>query len=330
MIIRHYILMRYLGLILLLFVCGTVEAAERSESITGQVLDMGWDTMKEFGGVFGKTVFHLIMWSLLGLVWGGIGGWFLWKTLRDRGWMEVSWGWYRYVRWIWPVLIVLTVSLSLASSAGTWGSGWAFKKSVREGQVIETVVFKTYAMVMVWRLGPQGEDANGSAFLERDLGAALEKLKQTTAQTEELEAQSRETALAEMEERMGEGRIHKWFYRKMIEYLWDEQVKSELTGSEMGEFLEATLSADAKDGEVAAVQYIRSQIMKGVYRMVDETVNSLVYPTVFTIILTALSVLGFPLGTFWLARWWWLKKHPETPTDSEDPPELNSAAAASE
>ena len=92
------------------------------------------------------------------------------KTLRDRGWMEVSWGWYRYVRWIWPVLIVLTVSLSVASSAGTWGSGWAFKKSVREGQVIETVVFKTYAMVMVWRLGPQEEDANGSAFLERDLG----------------------------------------------------------------------------------------------------------------------------------------------------------------
>ena len=70
--------------------------------------------------------------------------------------------------------------------------------------------------------------------------------------------------------------------------------------------------------------------MKGVYRMVDETVNSLVYPTVFTIILTALSVLGFPLGTFWLARWWWLKKHPETPADSEDPPELDSVSPASE
>ena len=330
MFIRDYILMWYLSLILLLFVCGTVESAERGELITGQVLDMGWDTMKEFGGVFGKTVFHLIMWSLLGLVLGGIGGWFLWKTLRDRGWMEVSWGWYRYVRWIWPVLIVLTVSLSLASSAGTWGSGWAFKKSVREGQVIETVVFKTYAMVMVWRLGPQGEDANESAFLERDLGAALEKLKQTTAQTEEQEAQSRETALAEMEERMGESRMHKWFYRKMIEYLWDEQVKSELTGSEMGEFLETTLSADAEDGKVAAVQYIRGQIMRGVHRMVDETVNSLVYPTVFTIILTALAMLSFPLGTFWLARWWWLKKHQETPPDSQDPPVLDSVSAASE
>ena len=50
--------MWYLRLILLFFVCGTVEAAERSESMTGQVLDMGWDTMKEFGEVFGKTVFH--------------------------------------------------------------------------------------------------------------------------------------------------------------------------------------------------------------------------------------------------------------------------------
>ena len=53
MIIRHYILMRYLGLILLLLVCGTVEAAERSESITGQVLDMGWDTMNLFVVVIG-------------------------------------------------------------------------------------------------------------------------------------------------------------------------------------------------------------------------------------------------------------------------------------
>ena len=64
--------------------------------------------------------------------------------------------------------------------------------------------------------------------------------------------------------------------------------------------------------------------------MVDETVNSLVYPTGFTIILTALAMLCFPLGTFWLARWWWLKKHSETPADSEDPPELDSVSPASE
>ena len=76
------------------------------------------------------------------------------ETLRDRGWMEVLGG------------IAMCDGFGGAHraycfaerclSAGTWGSGWAFKKSVREGVSLETVVFKTYAMVMVWRLGPQG------------------------------------------------------------------------------------------------------------------------------------------------------------------------------
>ena len=89
-----------------------------------------------------------------------------------------------------------------------------------------------------------------------------------------------------MEERMGERRIHKWFYRKMIEYLWDEQVKSELTGSEMGS-LRPPYPPTSRTECMAAVQHPKPDYERGVSDG-DETVNSLVYPTVFTIILTAL------------------------------------------
>ena len=49
------------------------------------------------------------------------------------------------------------LSLSLASSLGSWGAGRAVKQGMRQGEVIETAVFNTYAMVMVWRVDPQEE-----------------------------------------------------------------------------------------------------------------------------------------------------------------------------
>ena len=48
--------------------------------------------------------------------------------------------------------------------------------------------------------------------------------------------------------------------------------------------------------------------MAAVFLAVDETVNAVVYPFILSVILLILGVLGLPLGLFWLARWWWLKK----------------------
>ena len=69
--------------------------------------------------------------------------------------------------------------------------------------------------------------------------------------------------------------------------------------------------------------------MAAVFLAVDETVNAVVYPFILSVILLILGVLGLPLGLFWLARWCWLKKNPETPPDSEGPPELDSVSVSS-
>ena len=123
----------------------------------------------------------------------------MWRALRDRGWMDVPWNWYKYVRWMWPVLIVGTLSFGLSSALSTWGAGRAFKKEVREGEVIEKAVFNTYAMVMVWRLGPEKVgDKNGSALMEQDLALAVSKLKEASDKVTGAEDKAREKALEEM------------------------------------------------------------------------------------------------------------------------------------
>jgi hypothetical protein len=223
--------------------------------------------------------------------------------------MGVPWRWYRYVRWMWPVLIMVTLSLGLGSTLATWGSGRAFKKAVREGEVIEKAVFNTYAMVMVWRLGPQKMgDRNGSALLEQDLAKALANLKKAAGKLTEVEEKARETAITEMEDKVGGGKIRKAIYREILTFIWDEQIKSELTDNEAAEFLSDTLEAEKSGGAEAAVKVIRKKIMSGVYLAVDESVNSITYPIIWTIILTVALVLLVPLIPFWLVRWLWLRK----------------------
>ena len=68
------------------------------------------------------------LWGLLGLVLGAMAGVFLWRALRNRGWMDVPWRGYKYVRWLWPVLMVGTLSLGLGSGLGVWGGGRAIKQ----------------------------------------------------------------------------------------------------------------------------------------------------------------------------------------------------------
>ena len=58
--------------------------------------------------------------------------------------------------------------------------------------------------------------------------------------------------------------------------------------------------------------------MSAVYLAIDETVNSVVYPFIVSVLVMVLIVLGVPLGSFWGIRWAWYKKYPPSPDDSVD------------
>jgi hypothetical protein len=304
-------------------VAGAVSAAEPSAA--SQALSSGWGAVKGFGELALKAVWHFSLWGMLGLVLGATAAVFLWRSLRDRGWMDVPWRGYKYVRWLWPVLMVGTLSLGLGSGLGVWGGGRAIKQGGREGEVFETAVAKTYAAIMVWRLGGAETDANGTSILERDLAKAIPKLRQTTGQMQAAESAARQKVLEEVDKKSGGSSFQKWFGQQVIEFLWDEQLKGKLTDTETVEFL-GSLQADGVSGS-EAVALAKNKIMAGVYLALDEMVNSIVYPTLATILFTALAVLLGPLGLFWLIRWLCLRRRndPESSPGADDEPPLLNA-----
>ena len=243
--------------------------------------------------------------------------------------MDVPWGWYRYVRWIWPVLIIASLSFGMSCSLGTWGAGREMKAEMREGKLIETAVVNTYSAVMVWRI--QGADANATgSLLERDLADGLAKLKDTTGVAGDLEEKTLERILEKVDKESGGPSYEKWFYQKLIRMLWDEQIKEGLADQEIVEVVKSVLDAGETGGESAAVNLAKQKIIGGFHTVLDETVNSVVYSTIFTVIPIALGVPLLPLSIFWLVRWLWLRKHPLDGSDAELPPVLDEAPTAPE
>ena len=313
--------MRAMGLLMILLVAGfSLAAAE--PSATDQVLQLGWGALKGFGVLVWKSVVSFILWSILGLILGAVGGVFLWRWLRDRGWLDVPWGWYRYVRWIWPVLIVASLSLGMSCSLGTWGAGRKMKAEMREGKLIETAV-------MVWRI--KGADANATnSLLERDLAEGLAKFKGTPGVAGDFEDKTREMILQKIDSESGGSWYEKWFYRKMIEAVWDEQIKEGLADQEIVEVVNSVLEAGETRGESAVVELAKRKIIAGVHAVLDETINSVVYSTLLYVIPIAIGVPLVLLSIFWLVRWLWLRKHPAAGPDSELPPMLDEVPSDSE
>jgi hypothetical protein len=325
-----YIFLMTRAQILLFFLLGVgLSLAAAEPSATDRVLKLGWGALKGFGVLIGKSLISFILWSILGLISGAMGGVFLWRWLRDRGWLEVPWGWYRYVRWIWPVLIVASLSLGLSCSLGTWGAGRKMKAGMREGKLIETAVVNAYSAVMVWRI--QGADDNAtSSLLERDLAEGLAKLKDTTGVAGDFEDKTLKLILEKIDQESGGAWYEKWFYRKMLEVLWDQQIKEGLADQEIVEVVKSTLEAGKASGESAAVVLAKQKIIAGVHVVLDETVNSVVYSTFLTVIPIAMGVPLLPLSIFWLVRWLWLRKHPPDSSDSDLPPVLDEAPSGPE
>lgn len=314
---------RWILFLVLMGAIGAVGAAEPSTA--SQALTSVWDAVKGFGELAFKSVIHMILWGILGFGLGAAAGVFLWRALRDRGWMEVPWGGYQYVRWLWPVLMVGTLAMGSGSALSVWGGGRAIKQGAREGEVFETAVVKTYAAIMVWRLGGAETDANGTSFLERDLAQAISKLRQTTGQAHIAESASRQKVLEAVDEKSSGSSFQKWFGRQVTEFLWDEQLKGKLTDTEAAEFLGSMQVDGVSDAQ--AVGLAKKKLLGGVYFALDETVNSIVYPTLATILFTGLTLLLGPLGLFWLIRWLCLRSRndPESSPGADDEPPLLNA-----
>ena len=91
----------------------------------------------------GAFALRIVLWSvMMALVFflaGGIAGYILYRVLRRWKLLDAEFRWYRYVRWLWPVLFVTSMAAGSAYGGGWVGVGRVVKKQIREEHLVEKV-----------------------------------------------------------------------------------------------------------------------------------------------------------------------------------------------
>ena len=127
------------------------------------------DTWQEVAVFAGTTIVWGVLWAI-GLFLVGIGvGVFVYLMLRRWGAFGAPWSWYRYVRWLWGVVFILSAAVGFAY-AGAWlGPGRNVKHYIRDERMIDRVVGNLYFAIILDKADYQATGLESAEQLEKVL-----------------------------------------------------------------------------------------------------------------------------------------------------------------
>jgi len=99
------------------------------------------------------TVVSAVVWAIVLFVLGiaaAVVGYFL---LRRLGLFDAPWSWYRWVRWLWCLLLVVSTSIGWASAGAWWGAGRKVKHYLRDEKVLDRIYVTVAMAAMLDRAG---------------------------------------------------------------------------------------------------------------------------------------------------------------------------------
>ena len=297
---------------LLIFFCVfAVSASEAASNSAGeQAKTLGFDLLNDIAAMAGGAILASILWSLLGFALALAGSIYLWRWMRDRGWLDAPWGWYRYFKWVWPTLTIGCLTLGGSCSLGTWGAGNSINNDLREGKFVENAVINLYGTIKAMRGDQNATDFNATALTKAQKleGEQLEKLKK------------------ELEGKAGSSPLKKMLVRELMGAM-EDSLKEQYADNEAVQKYNEAMTAKEQGGESALVQFVKKELLGGVTSSLISSVDSFVWGTVFSILGLALGIPFIPLGIFCLVRWLILRNQPPADDGEDAPPVLDADPA---
>ena len=290
------------------FLVSTLAAA--APSAGAQVKTLGQDLLNDIAAMAGGAILASILWALLGFALALAGSIYLWRWMRDRGWLDAPWGWYRYFKWVWPTLIIGCLTLGGSCSLGTWGAGNSINNDLREGKFVENAVINLYGTIKAMRGDQNATDFNATALTKAQKleGEQLEKLKK------------------ELEGKAGSSPLKKMLVRELMGAM-EDSLKEQYADNEAVQKYNEAMTAKEQGGESAMVQFVKKELLGGVTSSLISSVDSFVWGTVFSILGLALGIPFIPLGIFCLVRWLILRNQPPADDGEDAPPVLDADPA---
>lgn len=312
---------------LLIFLCVFAVSASvaAGPSAGEQAKTFGFDLLNDIAAMAGGAVLASVLWALLGFALALAGSIYLWRWMRDRGWLDAPWGWYRYFKWVWPTLIIGCLTLGGSCSLGTWGAGNSINNDLREGKIVKNAVINLYDTIKAVRGDQNATDLNATT-LEQDLTKGLKNLEPALAKAQKLEGEQLEKLKKELEGKAGSSPLKKMLVRELMGAM-ENSLKEQYADNEAVKKYNEAMAAKEQGGESAMVQFVKKELLSGVTSSLISSVDGFVWGTVFSILGLALGIPFIPLGIFCLVRWLILRNKPPADDEEGSPPVLDADPA---
>ncbi len=125
-----------------------------------------WKSLAAFAAT---TVLNAVLWAIGMLLAGILAGLASYFILRRFRLFDATWPWYRFVRWLWPVVFILGAAAGFTYSGAWIGLGRNIKSYIREKRMLDKIVGQVYFAIVLDKASYQTTGQESAEKLEQVL-----------------------------------------------------------------------------------------------------------------------------------------------------------------
>ncbi len=261
------------------------------------------DVTDELLGLAGQVMGWSAGMALLGLLAGSVGGFYLWRLMRDEKWLEGRWNWSRRVKWPWAVLLAGVLGMGGCSMGMVWGAGTGAKRWVRDGDFFHKTLGHSYAALMFFRAEARLGGGKADALLVKDVAALVKASSGLRGKVAELEKNlGRQLDMwLDRQEISGTQRL---VLKRVAQFLWDQHVQNPLDDVEAEAVLREVSPGGGNEESRRTARKVIDKAASAFKTAATETVSGTMWPVLWFLAPVTWALAFGPLCVFWLA-WWW-------------------------
>lgn len=127
----------------------TAEADDSTEYVINNFLTLlegSWVDILKF---IGWTILGMILWAIGMAVAGLVLGLILWALLRRKKLFDAPWKWYRYARWSWALVFMLSIMIGFGYAGVFIGLERGLKSAIYHDLIIDRIVMHVYQAIVL-------------------------------------------------------------------------------------------------------------------------------------------------------------------------------------
>ncbi len=255
------------------------------------------ELLKLWGKCLGNTFLHGVVWGIAGLFLGAIIGFGLYWFIQRKGGFVATWNWYRYFRWLWPVIFIVCICIGIGLGGMIYGAGRELKAQVVKDKIIDQTLYKVYAAAFWFRKSEMGTGGINGELLEQDFEKLIAELESLGRFSEGIQ-ESVKSRIIEQARKSGVGKMKIALLEKGLDWFVQQQIDKAMKEEDYRLFIAVALGSKLPAEKLRQGRSVADSAMGQARAAAGEAISGAVNPYAALFLACGLGIPLFLFGFF--------------------------------